>query len=247
MFPHVLRVSNGDGGNDWHFHISATAEKVAQREAPQFEKLNTAERASTCEDNEHYLGCPILADYLVFDEAKLCKLPAYLDWIGASIIPCAGVTAWTVLKDIYDVASTGGVSMFALKLARAAGLKTVNYSKTPEWHEEVLKLNDGAGVDLMIEVGGSTLLAKSIQVGYFSRQDPTELAELLPALIDRKVILRGINAGSKHDVDDLCDPLSATQMQFDDIIDSGYPLEKADVPIEFVWRGRQVGKLVIRL
>jgi hypothetical protein len=38
MFPHVLRVSNGDGGNDWHFHISATAEKVAQREAPQFGK-----------------------------------------------------------------------------------------------------------------------------------------------------------------------------------------------------------------
>jgi NADPH:quinone reductase-like Zn-dependent oxidoreductase len=38
----------------------------------------------------------------------------------------------------------------------------VNYSKTPEWHEEVLKLNDGAGVDLMIEVGGSTLLAKSM-------------------------------------------------------------------------------------
>jgi NADPH:quinone reductase-like Zn-dependent oxidoreductase len=42
----------------------------------------------------------VLADYLVFSEKKLCKLPAHLDWVGASIIPCAGVTAWTALKDI---------------------------------------------------------------------------------------------------------------------------------------------------
>lgn len=42
----------------------------------------------------------VLADYLVFDERKVCKLPAHLDWVGASIIPCAGVTAWAALKGI---------------------------------------------------------------------------------------------------------------------------------------------------
>lgn len=41
----------------------------------------------------------VLADYLVFDERKVCKLPAYLDYIHACIIPCAGVTAWAALKD----------------------------------------------------------------------------------------------------------------------------------------------------
>lgn len=114
--------------------------------------------------------------------------------------------------------------MFAIKLARAAGLKvvlssssgdklkrisdqfpnppliTVNYASNPEWHQEVLKLTNGEGVDLVIEVGGSTSLVKSIkctrrggvvsQVGYLSKQDPNELAELLPVLIDRRVNLR---------------------------------------------------------
>lgn len=114
--------------------------------------------------------------------------------------------------------------MFALKLARAAGLKvilssssdeklrstsekfpappllTVNYGKNPNWHEEVLKLTDGAGVDLVIEVGGMQSLVKSMkctrrggtisQVGYLSKQDVNQLAELLPLIIDRRVNLR---------------------------------------------------------
>lgn len=58
---------------------------------------------------------------------------------------------------------------------------------------------------------------------------------------------RGINAGSKQDMDDLVAAISATQMTFDDIIDSVYPFDKADEAIEFIWQGRQVGKLVIRL
>ena len=41
----------------------------------------------------------VLADYLIFDERVLCKLPDYLDWTQASIVPCAGVTAWTAMKD----------------------------------------------------------------------------------------------------------------------------------------------------
>lgn len=40
----------------------------------------------------------VMADHVIFDERVLCKLPTYLDWIEASIIPCAGVTAWSALK-----------------------------------------------------------------------------------------------------------------------------------------------------
>lgn len=114
--------------------------------------------------------------------------------------------------------------MFALKLARAAGLKiiltsssdkklndisarfpgppikTINYSQTPNWHEEVLRLTQGFGVDLVIEVGGASTLLKSIrctrrggtvsQVGYLSKQAFENAEELLPAVIDRRVSLR---------------------------------------------------------
>jgi NADPH:quinone reductase-like Zn-dependent oxidoreductase len=40
----------------------------------------------------------ILATYIVFDEKLVTKLPDHLDWIQASIIPCAGTTAWSALK-----------------------------------------------------------------------------------------------------------------------------------------------------
>lgn len=114
--------------------------------------------------------------------------------------------------------------MFALKLARAAGLRVilssssdeklqkmrekytspplliVNYSKNQAWHEEVLKLTDGVGVDIVVENGGTGSLVQSMkctrrggivsQVGYLSKQDPNDLRELVPTIIDRRVILR---------------------------------------------------------
>lgn len=119
---------------------------------------------------------------------------------------------------------TGGVSMFAIKLARAAGLKiilssssdsklkrikekfpdppllTVNYATNPDWHEEVLKITDGLGVDLVVEVGGASSIVKSMHctrrggivsiVGYLSGKGHESLEELIPLSIDRRIILR---------------------------------------------------------
>lgn len=114
------------------------------------------------------------------------------------------------------------MSVFALKLARAAGLRviltsssdkklqqmkdkfagmvTVNYATNSDWHEEVLKLTNGVGVDIVVENGGTGSLVKSLkctrrggvvsQVGYLSKQNPMDLAELLPTIIDRRVVLR---------------------------------------------------------
>ncbi|KAM0714412.1 hypothetical protein Q7P37_010199 [Cladosporium fusiforme] len=228
----------------------------------------------------------VLADYIIFDQRKVCKLPAYLDWVQASIVPCAGVTAWAAMKGFgigksVLIQGTGGVSMFALKLARAAGLKifltsssdkklkdvsarfsqppiqTINYSENPNWHEEILRLTDGAGVDLVVEVGGASSLLKSLrctrrggtvsQVGYLSKQAIDDVDELLPTIIDRRVSLRGINAGSKMDLDDLCAALSATRIPFDDIIDSVQGFDSAEEAIEQVWQGKVVGKLVLKL
>lgn len=39
--------------------------------------------------------------------------------------------------------------------------------------------------------------------------------------------------------------ISATQMAFKDILDSVWPFEKSEEAIEFVWQGKQVGKVVI--
>ncbi|KAH6889350.1 hypothetical protein B0T10DRAFT_404646 [Thelonectria olida] len=228
----------------------------------------------------------VLASHLVFDEKLVCKLPGHLDYVHSSIIPCAGTTAWSALKgasigQTVLIQGTGGVSTFALKLARASGLKiiltsssdeklekmkklfgtpyilTVNYRTHPDWHEEVLRLTNGTGVDLVVENGGSGSLVKSMkatrrggivsQVGYLGGQNPSELKEFVSTIIDRRINVRGINAGSKEDQDDLIAAITSTQLTFDDIIDSVWPFEKSDEAIEFIWKGAQVGKLVVDL
>jgi NADPH:quinone reductase-like Zn-dependent oxidoreductase len=82
---------------------------------------------------------------------------------------------------------TGGVSLMALKLAQAAGCKTIitsssdeklrrvqqiagtralstiNYAKTPKWEEETVRLNGGRGVDVVIENGGTSSIIQSLK------------------------------------------------------------------------------------
>ncbi|KAL2828326.1 hypothetical protein BJY01DRAFT_240943 [Aspergillus pseudoustus] len=262
--------------------------KIGDRVAP----ITDTENLTGREKKRSWLAADedgVLAEYVVFDEWKVVRLPGYLSWEEACLLPCAGVTAWSSLVGVgvgrsVLIQGTGGVALFALKLARAAGLKvilssssdaklskiaaqfscpailTVNYKTNPDWHEEVLKLTGGEGVDLVVDVGGSATLVQSVkctrrggivsQVGYLSKgkgEEDAGIEGLLGVLIDRRVVLRGINAGSKQDMNDLCAALDATQMSLENIIDSIEPFEKAEEAIQYIWEGRQVGKVVLRV
>ncbi|TVY43847.1 Zinc-type alcohol dehydrogenase-like protein [Lachnellula subtilissima] len=277
-------------GNDAAGEVIAVGEqvktlKIGDRVAPNIDTENITGRETT----RSWLAADedgVLADYLVYDERVLGKLPTYLDWVQASIIPCAGVTAWSALKGAEIgqsvlIQGTGGVAMFALKLAKVAGLKvilssssdeklksiceefpeppmlTVNYAQNPDWHEDVLKHTNGVGVDIVVEIGGPGTLLKSMkctrrggivsQVGYLDRKKFDDALEILPMLIDRRIILRGINAGSKTDMEDLSTALTATRIKFDDIIDSTWTFDKADEALQYLWEGKQVGKVVIKI
>ncbi|KAK3691820.1 hypothetical protein LTR37_018419 [Vermiconidia calcicola] len=293
-------ISNG--GNPWpvtpHGVIGNDAAGEVIAIGDQVKTLKVGDRVAPNTDTENLTGREtarswlaadedgVLADYLVYDEKVLGKLPTYLDWVQASIIPCAGVTAWSALKGAEVgqsvlIQGTGGVAMFALKLAKAAGLRvilssssdqklqtvceqfpeppisTVNYATNANWHEDVLRHTDGVGVDIVLENGGPGTLLKSMkctrrggivsQVGYLDRQKFDDALEILPLFIDRRIVLRGINAGSKADMDDLTAALTATRIKFDDIIDSIWAFDKADEALQYVWEGKQVGKVVIQI
>ncbi|GKT54625.1 alcohol dehydrogenase [Colletotrichum tofieldiae] len=215
-------LPNGVLGNDAAGEIIAMGDKVralvvGDRIAP----ITDTEFITGREPGRSWLAADedgVLADYLVFDEKLVAKLPLHLDWVNCSIIPCAGTTAWSAIK------GTGGVAMFALRLAQASGLKVilsssseakitaiqksfpsapihgVNYSTNPNWHADVLKLTDGVGVDLVVENGGTSSLVQSMkctrrggtvsQVGYLGKQDPAHLKEFVSTIIDRRVNVR---------------------------------------------------------
>lgn len=60
-------------------------------------------------------------------------------------------------------------------------------------------------------------------------------------------IHRGINAGSRLDLEDLSAAITSARLNFDDIIDKVYNFEQAEEAIQYLWEGRQVGKLVLRI
>lgn len=48
-------------------------------------------------------------------------------------------------------------------------------------------------------------------------------------------------------MEDLCEALSVNQTQLHDIIDTIYPFSQAEEALQFIWEGRQVGKVVLSL
>jgi NADPH:quinone reductase-like Zn-dependent oxidoreductase len=104
-----------NGGNPWPviphgIPCNDAAGEVVDK-GEQVRSLNIGDRVAPIIDTENLTGQEstrswlaadedgVLAEYIIFDERTLCKLPDYLDWVQASIIPCAGVTAWTAMKD----------------------------------------------------------------------------------------------------------------------------------------------------
>jgi NADPH:quinone reductase-like Zn-dependent oxidoreductase len=131
-----------------------------------------------------------LAEYVIFPEHGLVKIPEHLSYEEAATLPCAALTAWNTLKtgrlipgQTVLTLGTGGVSIFALQFAKLFGAKviitsssdekldraialgadaTINYRTHPEWQNKVRDLTDGRGVDQVVEVGGEGTIERSL-------------------------------------------------------------------------------------
>ena len=128
----------------------------------------------------------VAAEYIGVPEAELVKVPAHLSDAEAATLPCAGVTAWSAVTANVSlrpgmsvlIQGTGGVSLFALQFAVAAGAETwlisssdeklergralgathtLNYKETPDWGAAIAERTGGRGIDLVVDVAGSTL------------------------------------------------------------------------------------------
>jgi NADPH:quinone reductase-like Zn-dependent oxidoreductase len=132
-----------------------------------------------------------LQQYQLFPADGLIHVPAYLTDHEAATLPCAGTTAWSALEighigagDVVVTQGTGGVSLYALQLAKARGATVIltsssdeklevgrtlgadlliNYCSTPDWEHEVRILTEGRGADLVVDLGGQDTLGRSVK------------------------------------------------------------------------------------
>jgi NADPH:quinone reductase-like Zn-dependent oxidoreductase len=181
------------------------------------------------------LGAPpgkgMLAEYVALPERGVVHIAQSLSFEEAATLPCAGVTAWNALMEgprpvrpgsWVMVLGTGGVSLLALQIAKAAGARVIatsssdeklervralgadaviNYRTTPAWGAEAVRLT-GGGVDHVVEVGGQGTLAQSMAaigfageiafIGVLSREGSASPRDMM----FKAGTLRGIFVGS---------------------------------------------------
>lgn len=224
------------------------------------------------------LGGPLdgtLRPEMVLSEAALVAVPDHLDWNEAACLPCAAVTAWNAIADLpagsrVVVQGTGGVSLFALQLAKAAGMEvfltsssdekiararqlgaeaTHNYRENPEWSRGVRAwAKDGA--DCVVEVGGAGTLEQSLRclkpggkiamIGILS--GASRPLNVLPILM-QQLRIQGVLVGNRDDFEAMNRLVARARIQ--PVLDQRLAYAEAPAAWERLASGQHFGKVVV--
>lgn len=219
----------------------------------------------------------MLAEQVVVPASCLVKTPNNFTAEESATLPITGATVWACLQVLGQIKAgdkvlmlgTGGVSVFALQVAKMNGalavitsssdekLKrmralgadvTVNYRSNPDWDKEVLEKT--GGVDIVVETGGTSTLGKSMTacapnariglIGALGGQGQPNMGGLLI----KNLILKGITSGSRAMLQDCVAAIEVNGI--DPVIDKVFPFDEALQAYEYLDSGAHIGKVVIK-
>ena len=228
------------------------------------------------------LGAPIpgvAREFAVYSQDGVSKVPDYLTDQEVATLPCAALTAWRAMfvdadlspGDTVVLQGTGGVSIFGLQFAKAAGLRaiitsssdaklerakalgadvTINYRTTPDWGKAVKAATNGRGADLVLEVGGPSTLAMSMRAVRFAGHiaiigSVGGVAEGFnaTALIGNSARLQGLSVGSRDMFESMCRFIDLSRLK--PVVDKVFPMEDAVAAFSAMKAGDQFGKIVL--
>jgi NADPH:quinone reductase-like Zn-dependent oxidoreductase len=220
-----------------------------------------------------------LAEYSVQPENTLVRAPNNLTDEEAASLPVAGLTAWAALVSQANIKAgqtiliqgSGGVSLFALQIAKAFGLriiattgskekeaklralgaiKVINYKETPEWSQEVLLFNNG-GVDVTLDVGGTQSIRQSILacklngfIGLTGFLSGGKLEIDVFPLIMNYIRLQGYSVGNSEELAELVKAIEIKNIK--PVIDSVFALEETQSAFKRLESGLSFGKIIIK-
>jgi NADPH:quinone reductase-like Zn-dependent oxidoreductase len=221
----------------------------------------------------------VLQQRMALGEDGVVRIPDDMSFEAAATLPCAGLTAWRAVAveapvgpgDTVLVQGTGGVSIFALQLAKAAGATVIstsssaeklaklkalgadhliNYKETAEWGAAALAATGGRGVDAVVEIGGSGTMPQSIVScaigGHISLIGVLAgIAGDVPTALamSKNVCIQGLTVGSRQDQEDMIAAIDANP--FEPVIDSTFPLEGIAAAFAHQMSQKHFGKICL--
>ncbi|HEX5380191.1 MAG TPA: NAD(P)-dependent alcohol dehydrogenase [Phenylobacterium sp.] len=219
------------------------------------------------------------AEYVAMPATAFTRLPKGWSLTQASTLPCAALTAWRALMvearikpgDVVLTQGTGGVSIFAVQLAKAAGATVIstsssaqkldrlkelgadhliNYKDQPEWGKAAAALTGGRGVDVVVEIGGPGTLNQSLHAsrigGHISLIGVlTGVAgEVATAVaMSKNVAIKGVTVGSRQEQEEMIAAIEANGIR--PVIDSTFPLERISEAFAHQISQRHFGKICL--
>lgn len=239
--------------------------------------ISPEKRAGTPGDR----GPGMAAEYVVGPVGAFTRAPAGWSHAEAATLPCAALTAWRALMvearikpgDTVLTMGTGGVSIFALQFARAAGARVIatsgsdtklerlralgadhviNYAADPKWGKTAKRLTDGRGVDAVVEIGGPETLGQSIAAccmgGHISLIGVlTGVAGEVPTALFfyNNLRMSGITVGSRAQQQDMVRAIEAGDMR--PVIDTTFALDQLADAFRHQAAGRHFGKIGVSI
>jgi NADPH:quinone reductase-like Zn-dependent oxidoreductase len=228
------------------------------------------------------LGMPIPGagrELATFAETGVSKVPDFLDDHQVSTLACAALTAWRALfedarlqpGDTVLLQGTGGVSIFGLQFAKAAGYRTIitssstaklerakalgadhviNYRDTPDWAKPARAFTGGKGVDFIMEVGGGGTLTQSLRaitlgghIAIIGVLGGAAEPLQMGSMIGTAAKLVGVSVGSRAMFEAMCKAIELHRIA--PVVDKVYPFTEARAAIEAMAAGDHFGKIVL--
>ena len=221
------------------------------------------------------------AEYVVANADKLLRSPDGFDFVTAAAGPLAYQTAWRAVvkraklqkgEDVLVLGASGGVAVAAIQISKMLGARVFAITSSAEKMEkvrlagadfavdrtasnpfdEVRRLTNGRGVDLVVEnVGALTwgesqnILRKGGRLVTYGRTTGREAVTNLSTLFWNEQTLIGSTMGSLTDFREVMELIFHGMIT--PVIDSVYPLEDAAQAYARYERGEQFGKIVLKV
>ncbi len=219
----------------------------------------------------------VAADYVVLSQEALTAAPASLTDEEASTLPIAGLTAWFALIEEGRLApgqtvliqGTGGVSLFGVQIAKAAGARVIVTSGDPaklerakalgadhgidrrgDWAQAAIELTGGRGVDHVLEVAGGASFGQSLkaaavrgQIAVIGLLEGDVLTGDVSPVLLKQLGVRGLVVGHRRAQEDFVRFVDDKGLK--PVIDQVYGLADLPAALAHLERGA-FGKIVLR-